>query len=90
MHNAFNSDYYEVNRAKHPKRRNYNKAKTAIRLIKTATFAKTAINRCITRKCPKSDNPNLLIVNEFADLGHCKERSDGIAIVTLCVNRVQS
>ena len=45
MHNAFNSDYYEVNRVKHPKRRNYNKAKTAIRLIKTTTIAKTAIFR---------------------------------------------
>ena len=45
MHNAFNSDCYEVNRVKHPKRRNYNKAKTAIRLIKTATIGKTAIFR---------------------------------------------
>ena len=49
MHNAFNSDYYEVNRVKHLKRRNYDKAKTAIRLIITATIAKTVMNRCITR-----------------------------------------
>ena len=45
MNNAFNSDYYEVNRVKHPEERNYNKAKTAIRLIKTTTIAKTAIFR---------------------------------------------
>ena len=59
MHNEFNSDCYEVNRVKHPKRRNYNKAKTAIRLIKTATIAKTAINRCITRKHPEDCKPNV-------------------------------
>ena len=44
----------------------------------------------MTRKHPENDNPNVLCVHELAGSGCCKERSDGIAIVTLCVNRVQS
>ncbi len=44
----------------------------------------------MTRKHPENDNPNVLCVHELAGSGCCKERSDGIAIATLCVNRVQS
>ena len=44
----------------------------------------------MTRKHPENDNPNVLYVHELPESGCCKERSDGIAIVTLCVNRVQS
>ena len=44
----------------------------------------------MTRKHPENDNPNVQDVRELAGSGCCKERSDGIAIVTLCVNRVQS
>ena len=36
----------------------------------------------MTRKCPENDNPNVHVVHELAGSGHCKERSDGIAIVT--------
>ena len=44
----------------------------------------------MTRKHPENDNPNVQTVHELAGSWHCKERSDGIAIVTLCVNRVRS
>ncbi len=44
----------------------------------------------MTRKHPENDNPNVQGVRELAGSGCYKERSDGIAIVTLCVNRVQS
>ena len=44
----------------------------------------------MTRKSPLNSNPNVLTVHELMDKGLCKERGDGIAIVTLCVNRVQS
>ena len=44
----------------------------------------------MTRKSPLNSNPNILCVRELLGKGLCKERSDGIAIVTLCVNRVQS
>ena len=44
----------------------------------------------MTRKSPLNSNPNVLCVRELLGKGLCKERSDGIAIVTLCVNRVQS
>ena len=36
----------------------------------------------MTRKCPENDNPNVHVVHELTGSGHCKERSDGIAIVT--------
>ncbi|MGN0744426.1 MAG: hypothetical protein ACI4MZ_04050 [Christensenellales bacterium] len=48
-----------------------------------------AIEMKIAKK-PLCDNPNVQAVHELANKGLCKERSDGIAIVTLCVNRVQS
>ena len=41
-------------------------------------------------KAPQNDNPNVQVVRELAGSGCRKERSDGIAIVTPCVNRVQS
>ena len=41
-------------------------------------------------KSPLNSNPNVLCVHELMNKGLCKERSNGIAIVTLCVNRVQS
>ena len=41
-------------------------------------------------KKPLNSNPNVHIVHELMGKWCCKERSDGIAIVTLCVNRVQS
>ena len=44
----------------------------------------------MTRKSPLNSNPNVLCAHELMGKGCCKERSDGIAIVTLCVNRVQS
>ena len=44
----------------------------------------------MTRKHPENGNPNVHIVHELTGSGCCKEHSDGIAIVTLCVNRVQS
>ena len=49
------------------------------------------INAAIEMMSEKSPcNPNVQVVHELANKGLCKERSDGIAIVTLCVNRVQS
>ena len=44
----------------------------------------------MTKKRPENDNPNVYQIHELADSGRCKERSDGIAIATLFVNRVQS
>ena len=41
-------------------------------------------------KNPSETKPNVQVVRDFGADGCCKERSDGIAIVTLCVNRVQS
>ena len=43
----------------------------------------------MTRKHPENYNPNVQVVLDFGADGCCKERSDGIAIVTLCVNRVR-
>ena len=40
-------------------------------------------------KHPSETKPNVHTVRDFGADGCCKERSDGIAIVTLCVNRVQ-
>ena len=43
-----------------------------------------------TRKHPSETKPNVHVVRDFGADGCCKEQSDGIAIVTLCVNRVRS
>ena len=53
-------------------------------------FLATAINGCITRKHPEERKPNVQLVRDLRNSGCCKERSDGIAIATLYVNRVQS
>ena len=42
-----------------------------------------------TRKHPSETKPNVHVVRDFGADECCKERSYGIAIVTLCVNRVR-
>ena len=44
----------------------------------------------MTRKHPSETKPDIHVVRDFGADGCCKERSDGMAIVTLCVNRVHS